>query len=82
MRLISVSGHAKPALKTWGTGGVETISYYRTRTLLRGRTSGGTGSVGLNGECSFLIPHLRIGCREETLVMVNTFKVDQARRTI
>jgi hypothetical protein len=33
---ISVSGHAKPALTTWGAGGVETIAYYRTRTLLKG----------------------------------------------
>jgi hypothetical protein len=32
-------GHAKPALTTWGAGGVETISYYRTRTPLEGRTS-------------------------------------------
>jgi hypothetical protein len=70
---ISDSGKSKPDLTTWGTGGVETISYYRMRTLLGGRTSWGTGSVVLNGECSFLIPHLRMGCREETWVMVNTF---------
>jgi hypothetical protein len=49
---------------------------------LGGRTSRGTGSVVLNGECSFLIPHLRMGCREATWVMVNTFKVDQARGTV
>jgi hypothetical protein len=36
----------------------------------------------LNGECSFLSFHLRMGCREETWVMVNTFKVDQARGTV
>jgi hypothetical protein len=36
----------------------------------------------LNGECSFLIPHLKMGCREETWVMVNTFKVDEARGTV
>jgi hypothetical protein len=81
MRPISDSYQVKPALKTWGAGGVETISYYRTRTWLGGRTSWGTGSVVL-GECSFLIPHLRMGCREETWVMVNTFKVDQARGTV
>jgi hypothetical protein len=39
MRPISIGGYAKPALKPWGAGGVETISYYRTRTLLGGKTS-------------------------------------------
>ena len=80
MRPISDGDQSKLALTTWGAGGVKTISYYLT--LLGGRTSLGTGSVVLNGECSFLIPHLRMGCREETWVMVNTCKVDQARGTV
>jgi hypothetical protein len=71
MQPISDDYNAKPALKTWGAGGVEAISYYRTRTWLGGRTSWGTGSVVLNEECLFLNPHLRMGCREETWVMVN-----------
>jgi hypothetical protein len=40
------------------------------------------GGVVLNGECSFLIPHLRMGCCKEAWVKGNTFKVDQARGTV
>jgi hypothetical protein len=33
---LIVCDKSKPALKTWGAGGVETISYYRTRALTWG----------------------------------------------
>jgi hypothetical protein len=41
MRPISVSGHAKPALKTWGAGGV------LSPITGRGRYSGGGQVEGL-----------------------------------
>jgi hypothetical protein len=47
MRPISDSYQVKPALKTWGAGAVETISYYRTRITGLGRDSGGGHVEGL-----------------------------------